>query len=146
MGSQPLQGIPLIARAAIAFPAHLQAIPLIERGREAFMSRRRQKPLSRGGKLRPDSQSTDDVGALRQALAAAEERLRQVEAEGADAYMKRRMAEMDEARLVARGQALEAAAARAKAEAERRALSDVIDKATGIEGWLMRRARRRAGL
>jgi hypothetical protein len=47
---------------------------------------------------------------------------------------------------VARGQALEAAAARARAEAELRALKDAIGKATGLSGWLLRRAGRRAGL
>lgn len=106
------------------------------------MSRRRQKPPLRSQK----PAAPTDVDALRQSLEAMEAKLRRIEAEGADAYMKRRMAEMDEARLVARGQALEAAAARAKAEAERRALSDLIDKAPGVAGWLMRRARRRAGL
>ncbi len=106
------------------------------------MSRRRQKPPIRS----PKSAAATDVDALRQSLDAMEAKLRVIEAEGADAYMKRRMAEMDEARLVARGQALEAAAARAKAEAERKALSDLIDKAPGVAGWLMRRARRRAGL
>lgn len=106
------------------------------------MSRRRQKPPIRS----PKSVAATDVDALRQSLDAMEAKLRVIEAEGADAYMKRRMAEMDEARLVARGQALEAAAARAKAEAERKALSDLIDKAPGVAGWLMRRARKRAGL
>ncbi|SFK42262.1 hypothetical protein [Falsiroseomonas stagni] len=106
------------------------------------MSRRRQKPPLRSQK----PAASTDVDSLRQSLEAMEATLRRIEAEGADAYMKRRMAEMDEARLVARGQALEAAAARAKAEAERRALSDLIDKAPGVAGWLMRRARRRAGL
>ncbi|WP_203073754.1 hypothetical protein [Falsiroseomonas ponticola] len=106
------------------------------------MSRRRQKPPIRS----PKPAATADVDALCQAIESLEAKLRRIEAEGADAYMKRRMAEMDEARLVARGQALEAAAARAKAEAERKALSDLIDKAPGVAGWLMRRARRRAGI
>jgi hypothetical protein len=117
-------------------------MPRREAAREEAMSRRRPKPQPRSAK----PAAANDIEALRQALEALEAKLRRIEDEGADAYMKRRMAEMDEARLVARGQALEAASARAKAEAERRALSDLIDKAPGVAGWLMRRARRRAGL
>ncbi|MFB9968583.1 hypothetical protein ACFFMP_00220 [Pseudoroseomonas cervicalis] len=44
---------------------------------------------------------------------------------------------------MARGRAVEAALARSRAEAALKALNDALDKAPGLEGWLLRRARRR---
>lgn len=63
--------------------------------------------------------------------------------EGADAFATRRIAELEEARQVARGQALEAAAARSRAEAELRAMTDAIERAPGLRGRLVRWAARR---
>jgi Ni,Fe-hydrogenase III large subunit len=83
-----------------------------------------------------------EVARLREELAAARAQLAAVEREGADAFTRRRLAELEEARLVARGQALDAAAARAKAEAELRSLRDSIERAPGLRGRVLRWAAR----
>ncbi|WBV44165.1 hypothetical protein [Pseudoroseomonas cervicalis] len=59
------------------------------------------------------------------------------------AVVARRLTSLEEERQVARGQAVEAALARSRAEAALKALNDALDKAPGLEGWLLRRARRR---
>jgi predicted nucleic acid-binding Zn-ribbon protein len=83
-----------------------------------------------------------EIERLRAELAEARERLGAIEREGIDAFTRRRLAELDEARQVARGQALEAAAARSRAEAERKALADAIDRMPGLRGRLVRWAAR----
>jgi predicted nucleic acid-binding Zn-ribbon protein len=83
-----------------------------------------------------------EIARLHGELAGARERLERVEREGADAFAARRMAELDEARLVARGQALDAAADRARTEAELRALKDGIARAPGLRGRILRWAAR----
>jgi hypothetical protein len=110
------------------------------------MTRRRHRPAKDTNRRRQEGGSPIDAEQLRRDLAEAQRQLRDIEQHGADAYTKRRLADLDEARLVARGQALDAAAARAKAEAELRTLRDAIDKAPGLAGWVLRRARRKAGL
>ena len=112
------------------------------------MSRRRPRPIraNKPQRRRHEAEAAPDVEQIRRELAEAQRQLREIEQGGADAYTKRRLADLDEARLVARGQALDAAAARAKAEAELRTLRDAIDKAPGLAGWILRRARRKAGL
>lgn len=86
-----------------------------------------------------------EIAKLRQQLATTQAALRQVEQGGADAFLARRLTELEEGQQVARGQALEAAAARSRAEGELRALKDVVEKTPGLAGWLMRRAKRRLG-
>jgi uncharacterized protein (UPF0264 family) len=83
-----------------------------------------------------------DVDRLQRELADARARLDALVREGADAFAARRIAELEEARQVARGQALEAAAARSRAEAELRALRDAIEGAPGLRGRLVRWAAR----
>ena len=80
------------------------------------------------------------VAKLRQDLAAARAQLKQPDRESHDARTVRRMAELEEGQLVARGQALDAIAARSRAEAELRALQDALGKMPGAYGWLLRRA------
>jgi sigma54-dependent transcription regulator len=82
---------------------------------------------------------------LRRELDEARAALRQVEQGGADAFLARRLAELEEGRLVARGQVVEATIARSKAEAALRSLQDAIEKAPGLSGWLLRRAQKRLG-
>jgi uncharacterized protein (UPF0264 family) len=84
-----------------------------------------------------------DVERLQQELADARTRLDTLVREGADTFAARRIAELEEARQVARGQALEAAAARSRAEAELRALRDAIERAPGLRGRLVRWAVKR---
>ncbi|MGG5823977.1 hypothetical protein [Falsiroseomonas sp. HW251] len=110
---------------------------MTRRGRRQKVAANAPSVTHRAGDLQAD------VEQLRRELAAAQRQLEEVAHSGADAYAKRRMEVLDEARLVARGQALEAAAARAKAEAELRALTDAIAKAPGLSGWLVRRACRK---
>lgn len=62
------------------------------------------------------------------------------EQSGTDAFVARRLAQLEEGQQVDRGQALEAAATRSRAEGELRVLRDAIEKAPGLSGWLMRRA------
>ena len=106
------------------------------------MSRTRP-PKSAEGNNRRVAQLEAEIAQLRQQLAAAQKALLQVEQGGADAFLARRLAELEEGQQVARGQALEAAAARSRAEGELRVLRDAVEKASGLSGWLMRRARRR---
>jgi HD-like signal output (HDOD) protein len=82
------------------------------------------------------------VAQLRADLSAAREQLAEVERDGVDAFARRRLAELEEARQVARGQALEAAAARSRAEAEMRALKETVDQMPGLRGRLLRWAAR----
>ncbi|MCQ4162521.1 hypothetical protein NON00_21660, partial [Roseomonas sp. GC11] len=63
--------------------------------------------------------------------------------DGGAAVLARRVVALEEERQVARGQAVEAALARSRAEAALKALRDAIEKAPGWQGWLLRRARRR---
>jgi hypothetical protein len=79
-----------------------------------------------------------EVARLREDLAAARAQLAAVERDGVDAFTRRRLVELEEARLVARGQALDAAAARAKAEAALRSLRDAIERAPGLRGRVLR--------
>jgi flagellar biosynthesis/type III secretory pathway protein FliH len=95
------------------------------------------------GVARPSVGPSTNTDRLQQELAEARAQLDSLVREGADAFAKQRIAELEEARLVARGQALEAAAARARAEAELRALNDAIARAPGLRGRLLRWAAKR---
>src|SRR3712207_1473004 len=75
-----------------------------------------------------------EVERLRRELAEAKSRPEEMMREGADAFTRRRLAELESARQIARGQALDAAADRARAEARFRALRDAIGKAPGWRG------------
>lgn len=107
------------------------------------MTRNRPPKSAKGGN-RQVARLEAEVAQLRQQLAAAQAALLQVEQGSADAFLARRLAELEEGQQVARGQALEAAAARSRAEGKLRALEDAVEKTPGLAGWLMRRARRRA--
>lgn len=102
-------------------------------------------PKSAKGNNRRVAQLEAELAQLRQQLATAQAALAQVEQGGADAFFARRLAQLEEGQQVARGQALEAAAARSRAEGQLRVLQAAIEKAPGLSGWLMRRARRRLG-
>ena len=106
------------------------------------MTRNRSPKEAKGGN-RQVARLEAEVAQLRQQLATAQAALPQVEQGGADAFLARRLATLEEGQQVARGQALEAAAARSRAEGELRALKDAVEKAPSLAGWLMRRARRR---
>jgi len=80
---------------------------------------------------------------LHQELANIHATLTQLEQGGGDAFLARRIAELEDGQRVARGQAVEAVVARSRAEAELRALEDAIGKAPGLSGWLLRRAQKR---
>lgn len=82
---------------------------------------------------------------LRRELAELRGQLSGVTRDGVEAYTRRRLAELEEARGIARGQALEAAAARARAEAELTALRHAIERAPGLRGRLLRWAVRGLG-
>jgi predicted nucleic acid-binding Zn-ribbon protein len=83
-----------------------------------------------------------EVARLKRELADARERLAAIERDGIDAFTRRRLAELEEARQVARGQALEAAVARSKAEADLKSLRDAIEGAPGLRGRVLRWAAR----
>ncbi len=107
-------------------------------GRKANVRRR-----ERGSAARPVASHAAEIERLQRELADARARLDALVREGADTFAARRIAELEEARQVARGQALEVAAARARAEAELRALRDAIEGAPGLRGRLVRWAARR---
>lgn len=98
-------------------------------------SRRRAK--------RPATASVADkdtaIARLTAELADVQARLREVEEQGTDAFMARKIEGLLAAAQTARGQALDASLARSKAEGELRALERVIAEARGPAGWLLRR-------
>ncbi|ONG51652.1 hypothetical protein BKE38_15740 [Pseudoroseomonas deserti] len=89
--------------------------------------------------------TTDELDRLRRERDEARALLQDLLKKEGDggAVLARRLAALEEERMVARGQAVEAALARGRAEAALKALSDAIDRAPGIEGWLLRRAKRK---
>jgi hypothetical protein len=101
----------------------------------------RGKSQRKQGRAAPQA----ELERLRTELAEARAQLRRVEQEGADGFLAKRLADLEEGRQVARGQAVEATVARARAEAQLQALRDAIGKAPGLSGWLLRRAQRRLG-
>ena len=118
------------------------------------MSRRQPKPqrartpgnkASRAKEAPRAAAPEGELARLRAELAEALAQLRAVEQDGADRFLARRLAELEEGRQVARGQAVEATIAKAKAEGELKMLRDAIGKAPGLSGWLLRRAQRRLG-
>lgn len=88
-----------------------------------------------GAELERLQRERDEARALLQSLAASQ-------GDGAE-VLARRIASLEEERMVARGQAVEAVLARNRAEAALKALSDAIERAPGLQGWLLRRAKRR---
>ena len=76
------------------------------------MRRRPPKP-ARGMRHRSDPKA--EIVQLRRELEEARARLRVVEQNGADDFLRRRLAELEEHRQVARGQAVEAAVAKSRA-------------------------------
>lgn len=103
--------------------------------------RRRPSRPTKAPRHRSDPKA--EIVQLRRELEEARARLREVEERGADAFLARRLADLEEGRQVARGQAVEAAVAKSRAEAELRALRDAIAGAPGVWGWLLRRAQTR---
>ncbi|MDB5370011.1 MAG: hypothetical protein JWP20_1569 [Roseomonas sp.] len=96
-------------------------------------------------KAGPGNDPGSEISRLRRELEDARGLLRQIELGGTEAgqlVVARRLAALEEERQIARGQAVEAALARSKAEAELKALRDAIRHAPGLRGWLLRRAGR----
>lgn len=92
---------------------------------------------------RPESEA--ELERLRRELREARALLQEMAKagpEGAPGVAARRIATLEEERQIARGHAVEASLARSRAEAELKALRDSIHKATGLQGWLLRRASR----
>jgi hypothetical protein len=90
------------------------------------------------------------VARLRRVLEEARAALRRAEEDGVhpatDAELARRIAALREGQQVARGQAVEAALARSRAEAELAALRASLGAVPGLRGWLLRRlAKARVG-
>ncbi len=112
--------------------------------------RSRSMPKSRGQRAaqRPAEAPAAHAGELDRLRREAEEarallqELLQKQGEGG-AVLARRLATLEEERMVARGQAVEAVLARGRAEAALKALTDAIDRAPGLQGWLLRRAKRK---
>jgi len=98
----------------------------------------------RSGKPKPAGKPTETaVDRLTRELAETRAALHQIEQQGLDAFTARKIEALIEAAQIARGQALDAALERTKAQAELKALRDAIGKAPGASGWLLRRALRR---
>jgi hypothetical protein len=121
--------------------------PIDLREERAALARKQKGP--RATALRPLGHAhpagrDEEIARLLAELVAARARLGQIERDGIDAFTRKRLAELEEARQVARGQALEAAVARSKAEAALKALEDAILRAPGMRGRLLRWAAGRA--
>jgi len=104
------------------------------------------KPKGAKGQARRVAQLEAELAEARAKLARAEASLREFEQVGVEAYAARRIAALEEGQQVARGQAVEAAIAKSRAEGELKTLRDAIGKVPGMHGWLLRRAVRKAGL
>ncbi|WP_144404392.1 hypothetical protein [Belnapia sp. F-4-1] len=104
------------------------------------------KPKGAKGQGRRVAQLETELAETKAKLARAEASLGEFEKGGVEAYAARRIAALEEGQQVARGQAVEAAVAKARAEGELRTLKDAIGKVPGVHGWLLRRAVRKAGL
>ena len=104
------------------------------------------KPKGAKGQGRRVAQLEAELAETKAKLARAEASLGAFEKGGVEAYAARRIAALEEGQQVARGQAVEAAVAKARAEGELRALRDAIGKVPGVHGWLLRRAARKSGL
>lgn len=106
---------------------------------------RRPRTARPAGKSKNSGEATasSEVERLSRELAEARARLGQIEDHGVDAFTARKIEALIEAAQIARGQALDAALERTKAQGELRALRDAIEKASGPAGWLLRRAARR---
>ncbi|MCR0983967.1 hypothetical protein [Roseomonas populi] len=105
-------------------------------------SRRPRPGPAKKGSSRPASPSAE-VARLSRKLDECRARLAQIEKHGIDSATAQRLAALEEGQQVARGQAVDAALAKSKAEAELRALRKAITEAPGPLGWLLRRATRR---
>jgi predicted nucleic acid-binding Zn-ribbon protein len=103
------------------------------------MSRRRPRQPAKGAP-RDSANLEAEVTRLRQELGEARAKLQQIEQHGIAAVTAKRLAALEEGQQVARGQAVDAALARSRAEAELRQLQDAIRAAPGLRGWLLRRA------
>ena len=84
-----------------------------------------------------------EIDRLRRELTQARTRIQQLEQGGGEPLAARRIAELEEGQKVARGLAVEAALARSRAEGELKTLRAALERATGLRGWLLRRALRR---
>ncbi|MBR0656101.1 hypothetical protein [Plastoroseomonas arctica] len=100
------------------------------------------KPAGKPGQPKPDAAAAT-LERLSREVEETRAKLRQVEEQGLDAFTAKKIETLIEAAQIARGQALDAALERTKAQGELRALRDAIEKAPGPAGWLMRRALRR---
>ncbi|MBL6079553.1 hypothetical protein JMJ56_16165 [Belnapia sp. T18] len=98
------------------------------------------KPKGAKGQGRRVAQLETELAEARAKLARAEASLSEFEKGGVEAYAARRIAALEEGQQVARGQAVEAAIAKARAEGELKSLKDAIGKVPGFHGWLLRRA------
>jgi len=103
------------------------------RHRGSIRANKPARPIYEHGNLLAENEN------LRRELAAAQQQLEQVAREGTDAYTRKRIEALDDARLTARGQALEASLERNKAVGELQAFRDAIAKVSGLTGWLIRR-------
>jgi predicted nucleic acid-binding Zn-ribbon protein len=107
------------------------------------MSRRRRNgPTDRGNNPRA-ADLVAEAARLSRELDEARAKLKRIEEHGIAAVTAQRLAALEEGQQVARGQAVEAALARSRAEAELRALRKAIEDAPGPMGWLLRKAARR---
>jgi hypothetical protein len=115
-GPRPAQRVDEAPRTAGPAPAGAAAAAAAESAELARLRRER-----------------DEARALLQQLLAKD-------GQGGD-VLARRLAALEEERMVARGQAVEAALGRSRAEAALKRLTDAIERAPGLQGWLLRRAR-----
>ncbi|SHI42818.1 hypothetical protein SAMN02745194_00334 [Roseomonas rosea] len=103
------------------------------------MSRDRRQGAARKGSPRSGN-LVSEVARLSRELDECRAKLKQIEQQGIAKVTARRLAALEEGQQIARGQAVDAALAKSKAEAELRALRKAIAEAPGPLGWLIRKA------
>jgi hypothetical protein len=118
--------------------------------------RERCEGVTRGprtGKAKPTGKPTKavadapraEIERLSRELDEMRAKMREIEDQGLDAFTAKKIESLIEAAQIARGQALDAALERTRAQGELRALRSAIENAPGPGGWLLRRAARRLG-
>ncbi len=104
------------------------------------MARRRRHTRDGRSSKEQEADLQSEVARLKAELARARDLLAAMQmGDGSETYLRAQVAAFEEGRQQARGQALEAALARNRAEGELRILRKGMQQASGLQGYFLRR-------